>query len=79
MADTVFAITTLRRPIRGFLKTTDALWRQRRSPRAAAAATKAKTIIAMAKLKARTKRAPKLTPTEYSEFEVPQTEELPPD
>ena len=78
MARTAFAIATLHRPMRGFLKTTDAVWRQRRSSRATAAATKAKAIIAMAKLKARTKRAPKQTPAECGELEVSQTDELPP-
>jgi hypothetical protein len=78
VANTAFAIATLHRPMRGFLKTTDAVWRQRRSPRASAAATKAKAIIAMAKLKARTKRAPKPTPTDCAGIDESLTEELPP-
>ena len=79
MADTAFAIATPHRPKRGFLKTTGAIWRQRRSSRASATATKAKTIIAMSKLKARTKRMPKLAPSAAcGDLEDLQTDELPP-
>ncbi len=78
MANTAYAIATLHRPLRGHLKTTVAAWRHRRSIRAGAAARKAKAIIAMAKLKARAKRAPKLTPAESGQIDPSETEELPP-